>query len=259
MNVAILGAGNVAWHISKAFINAGHPVKQIWSRRPEKAIDIAFEIGANSITDLSLLNDDIDLVVLAVSDDAIALVANQLQLKDKQILVHTSGSTDINVLAPFVKQYGVIYPLQTFSKSFEINFSIVPVCVEGNNETVTNLLLALAKDLSNSAQIVRSEQRVKLHIAAVFASNFTNYFYTVAQNILSDSDLSFDIIKPLIEATARKMSVGSPFDLQTGPARRNDKLTMTKHIDMLRSNPELKELYEIVSQNIVKMYNEKQA
>ncbi|RZK72862.1 MAG: DUF2520 domain-containing protein, partial [Pedobacter sp.] len=106
MNVAILGAGNVAWHISKAFIHAGHPVKQIWSRNPDKAVDIAIEIGANSISGLNQLSDKIDLIVLAVSDDAIKDVASQLHLNENQLLVHTSGSTSMEVLNPYAQQYG---------------------------------------------------------------------------------------------------------------------------------------------------------
>ncbi len=259
MNVAILGAGNVAWHISKAFIKAGHPVKQIWSRTPEKAVDIALEIGANSITDLGSLGDNIDLVVLAVSDDAIANVASQLKLGDKQILVHTSGTTSIEVLQPYATRYGVIYPLQTFSKAVDVDFLKVPVCVEANNNEVGEVLISLAKDLSGNAQIVNSEQRMMLHIAAVFASNFTNHFYTIAQNILAEAGLSFTMIRPLIEATANKALKASSFELQTGPSRRNDQLTIQKHLDVLNSKPELKALYEIVSQNIVKMYNQNPA
>lgn len=259
MNVAILGAGNVAWHISKAFIKAGHPVKQVWSRTPEKAVDIALEIGANSIADLSLLGDNIDLVVLAVSDDAIENLAAQLHLSSHQVLVHTSGSTSIAVLEPYAVNHGVIYPLQTFSKSVNLDFSKVPVCVEGNTEEIGELLFSLAKDLSENAQLINSEQRVLLHISAVFASNFTNHFYTIAQNILAESGLSFAMIRPLIEETVNKALQGSPFELQTGPARRNDQLTMQKHSSLLNDKPELKALYEVVSQNIVKMYYQKQA
>jgi predicted short-subunit dehydrogenase-like oxidoreductase (DUF2520 family) len=259
MNVAILGAGNVAWHISKAFIKAGHPVKQIWSRTPEKAVNIALEIGANSIADLSLLGDNIDLVVLAVSDDAIENVAAQLHLNSQQVLVHTSGSVSITVLEGYAVKYGVIYPLQTFSKDVQTEFIKVPVCVEGSTEEIGELLFSLAKDLSENAQLVNSEQRMLLHISAVFASNFTNHFYSIAQQILSDSGLSFAMIRPLIEATASKALHGSPIDLQTGPARRNDQLTMQKHSMLLNDKPEWRALYEMVSQNIVKMYDQNQA
>jgi len=259
MNVAILGAGNIGWHISKAFIKAGHPVKQVWSRTPEKAVDIALEIGANSITDLSLIGDNIDLVVLAVSDDAIVDVASQLNLNNKQVLVHTSGSTSIAALERYAVNYGVIYPLQTFSKNVEVDFLKVPVCVEGSTVEIGELLLSLANDLSESAQKLNSEQRVLLHISAVFASNFTNHFYTIAQNILAESGLNFSMIRPLIEATANKALHESPFELQTGPARRNDQLTIEKHSSLLIDKLELKALYEMVSQNIVKMYDQNQA
>ena len=259
MNIAILGAGNVAWHISKAFIKAGHPVKQVWSKTPDKAVDIALEIGANSIADLSSLGDNIDLVVLAVSDDAIENVAAQLALKSNQVLVHISGSTSISALASYANNYGVIYPLQTFSKNAEVDFLKVPVCVEGNSDEISGLLFSLAKDLSESAQLVNSEQRILLHISAVFASNFTNHFYTIAQDILAESGLSFAMIRPLIEATANKALQGSPFELQTGPARRNDQLTIEKHSMLLSNKPEWKALYEMVSQNIVKMYDQNQA
>ncbi len=256
MNVAVIGAGNIAWHLSKAFINAGFPVKQIWNRTAEGATDLALEIGADSITDLALLSDDVDLVVMAVSDKAISEIAAQLQLKEHQVLVHTSGSVSLHVIKNFAAKTGVIYPLQTFSKEVQVDFTEIPVFIEGDSPETVNRLETVVEKLSSKVYKADSAQRIKLHIAAVFACNFTNHFYALAQELLTSSGLDFDFIKPLIKETVQKAVNGNPKALQTGPAIRNDADTMSKHLEMLNAAPQLQELYKLVSQSIVKMYHE---
>lgn len=259
MNIAILGAGNVAWHLAKAFIMAGHPVRQIWNRTVEKAADLSFEIGGNSISDLSQIKEEIDLIVITVSDEAIEQVASSLKPRDHQIVVHTSGSTSINVLKPYAKQVGVIYPLQTFSKDVAINFSEIPIFLEACRPDVLTDLKRVVGQITKKVEEADSAQRMNLHISAVFACNFTNHLYSIASDILEKYNLSFDYIKPLILETANKVLQATPKDVQTGPARRHDKNTMQKHLDMLSSDLDKQELYRLISQRIVKMYDENRA
>lgn len=254
MRVAILGAGNVATHLSKALINAGHPVVQVWSRNHKNAIDLALHIGANSIVNIVDIAEDIDLVVIAVNDDAISIVNAQIPSKNGRIVIHTAGSTGLEILNNHPK-YGVLYPLQTFSKTIDLDFSKIPLCIEGSDLHTQNTLLNLASLLSNSTQIVNSASRIKLHISAVFACNFTNHFYAIAQELMANSALDFELMKPLIAESAKKINNYSPKGIQTGPAKRHDTLTMERHLKILETKPELYDLYRLISQSIVKMYS----
>ncbi|HET8829218.1 MAG TPA: DUF2520 domain-containing protein, partial [Pelobium sp.] len=232
---------------------SGNPVVQVWSRNNENAIDLALAIGANSIVNISDIDDDIDLVVIAVNDDAITSVATLIPKKENRIVAHTSGSTAISVLSMHQKS-AVLYPLQTFSKNTDLDFRQVPLCIEGSSEVIETQMLNLAHKLSEKVELVNSENRIVLHIAAVFACNFTNYLFTVSQALLEKSALSFELIKPLIFETLNKITANAPENVQTGPAKRNDEQIMTKHLEILAANPEWQELYRLISQNIVKKY-----
>ncbi len=255
MKVAILGAGNVATHLSKALIKAGYPIKQVWSRNHNHAIDLALEIGANSIPQISDLSNQIDVIIIAVSDDAIESVVSQIPISNQQqLILHTSGSTGLSVLEKHCQNCGVLYPLQTFSKNHDVDFSTIPLLMEANHHQAEEQLLMIAKKLSLKVEKVNSENRMRIHVSAVFACNFTNHFYAIAEKLVKDTNLSFDLIKPLILETAQKAILNSPSKTQTGPAKRNDAATIDKHLDLLKSNPQLQNLYAIVSQDIVKMY-----
>lgn len=253
MRIAMLGAGNVATHLSKALIRSGNSVVQVWSRNNENAIELALQIGANSIADFESIDEDLDLVIIAVSDDAISYVADSIPNKENRVIIHTSGSTDISVLKKHPNS-AVLYPLQTFSKDVDLDFTNVPLFVEGNNEDSLTKVLSLAKQLSKKVTAINSADRVALHIAAVFACNFTNHLFSVSQDILEKSSISFELIKPLIFETVNKIAENKPTDVQTGPAKRNDLGIMTKHLEILRNNPEWHKIYGLISQNIVKKY-----
>ena len=255
MKIAILGAGNVASHLSKAFIKAGHPVTQVWSRHHENAINLALEIGANAVTDIKDLSESVEVVIIAVSDDAIENVVSQIPVKEKRLIIHTSGITDIAILQKFSDYCGVIYPLQTFSKFAEIDFNLVPLFIEGNSNSSFDKISNIASQLSIKVQVADSQTRALLHVSAVFACNFTNHFYTIAQQILQEKNLSFDLLRPLIQETANKAMLNLPSTLQTGPAKRNDELTINKHIELLSSHPQWQVIYHLISQDIVKKYH----
>jgi predicted short-subunit dehydrogenase-like oxidoreductase (DUF2520 family) len=255
MKVAILGSGNVATHLSKVLIKAGHPVQQIWSRNHDNAIDLALEIGANSIPDINGIGKEIDLIIIAIKDDAIIEVIKKIPQSHQALVLHTSGTADLDVLSNRFENCGVLYPLQTFSKNSDLDFSIIPLFVEGSNSVSIEKITLLANQLSKKVILADSKTRAMLHVSAVFACNFTNAFYAIAQEITDSVHLDFDFLRPLIQETADKAMLNRPKDVQTGPAKRNDEQIMEKHLQLLENKPQLKDLYQSISQYIVKMYS----
>ncbi len=250
MRITIIGSGNVATHLAAAFKNAGHRMVQVYSRDMQHAALLAYHVKAEAINDLQQIDPETDLFVIAVKDDAIVPVAQELA-KFKKITVHTSGATNLATLAAIIPEAGVFYPLQTFSKEKEIDFWTVPLCIEGVDEKVTAELEQLARTVSNNVYRISSDQRRILHLAAVFACNFPNYLYDVARNLLADNQMGFDLLRPLILETAQKVQGNLPADVQTGPAVREDQLTMENHLQLLKSEPELQTIYKLLSQGII--------
>lgn len=249
MKIAIVGAGNVATHLSKELKRVNVDVVSIWSNRFVNAEKLANEVGGYAASDLKqLIVEDSDIIIIAVKDDVIKAVADQLK-GYKGIIVHTSGAVGLNEVAS-VENYGVFYPLQTFSKAKEINFKNVPLCLEANTAATLLKLKELAGLLSKNIYEVNTRQRETLHLAAVFACNFPNYLYTIAQQLLEKQQLNFELIKPLIEETANKVQTALPATVQTGPAVRNDEQTLLKHKGLLKENPDWLNIYSILSANI---------
>jgi len=246
MKIVLLGSGNVATHLGKALKAAGHEIIQVWSRTLDNAKVLAQNLQSDFINDLSQINPQAEIYLIAVSDDAIRQVAADFPFKDK-ILAHTSGTSELAI--PEIS--GVFYPLQTFSKQKQVDFSIIPIIIEANNSLIAGMLETLAKSLSSKVIQLNSEQRKALHIAAVFACNFSNHLYAIANTILKKNNLEFDLIKPLIAETAEKIQQNLPASVQTGPAVRNDKLTINKHLEFLKNDVLLKEIYERLSQSII--------
>lgn len=250
MDIVLLGSGNVATQLGKALVRAGHRIKQVYSRTETHARTLAEALGTGSTTDSAAIDAQADVYILAVKDDAIATVAAQLPPALSGVVVHTAGSVAMDVLAAHASAYGVLYPLQTFSKTKDVGFSTVPIAVEASDETVQVKLEALAADLSKRVFRCDSTQRLSLHTAAVFACNFTNHFYAIAADILNGHRLDFDLLRPLILETAQKVMEHSPKDVQTGPAVRNDVSTMEKHLALLETDPALAQLYRLISARI---------
>ena len=171
MRITLIGSGNVATHIGAAFKNAGHRIMQVYSRNEQNATLLAYHIGAEAISDLNNINPETDIFFISVSDDAIAGIAEQLAPYEK-LMVHTSGATDLYTLLAFTDNAGVFYPLQTFSKTKEIDFRSVPLCIEGADETITKTLTELAQSISNNVYPISWVERKTLDLAGVFAGNF---------------------------------------------------------------------------------------
>ncbi|MBC7401249.1 MAG: DUF2520 domain-containing protein [Mucilaginibacter sp.] len=252
MRITIIGSGNVATHLAAAFKNAGHRIVQVYSRDMQNAALLAYHVKAEPIDNLSQIDSETDIFIISIKDDAIGLVAEQLAPYQK-LMVHTSGATDLYALLAFSDNVGVFYPLQTFSKAKDVNFRTVPLCIEAADQAIAKGLKELAHTISNSVNDIDSPQRKTLHLAAVLACNFPNYLYSIAQQILAKHDLSFDLIRPLILETAEKVQNSLPASVQTGPAVRNDETTMNNHLQLLQDNPDLQQLYTLLSQGIIKM------
>lgn len=251
MKIVFLGAGNVATHLAWALKEKGHEIVQIYSRTELSAQELALQLDTDFCTSPALLKEA-DMYIYALSDNALQSVIQQVKITSG-IHVHTAGSVNMNIFGNKFQNYGVLYPLQTFSKAKEVDFGEVPIFVEGNNDNSSNELFSLANNLTNKAFKANSNQRIQLHIAAVFACNFSNYFYTLASDILENQALPFDILKPLILETAIKIQTLQPLDAQTGPARRHDTTTMERHLEMI-ADPQIKKIYSELSNLISKRY-----
>lgn len=250
MKVVCIGSGNVATHLTVALKTTGANIIQIWSRSLDNALVLAAATDAGATSDLEDIDVSADLYLIAVKDDAIPVVSAALAAV-QGLVVHTSGATDINVLAA-LKNYGVLYPLQTFSKNRPVNFANVPLCIEAGSGVVLEQLKAIAGQLRGAVYEVDSGKRKILHLSAVFACNFVNHLYALGNDILDDHHLDFEMLRPLIMETAEKVQRDSPALVQTGPAIRNDEQTMVKHLELLDGKPQLQEIYQTLSNSIKK-------
>ncbi len=262
MFISFVGAGNVAWHLSQALEQAGHHIAEVYSRDLRNARLLAKQLyDTQPVADLNFAESEAELIILAVSDDALAAVVSQLVLPENCTVVHTSGTKSLEDLRQLVALYsdisaqvGVFYPLQTFSKTVEIDFSEIPLCIEATDRPTANLLTDLAHQISNVVYLMSSEERRVLHVAAVFACNFSNHLLAISKRILDAEQLEFDLLKPLINETIRKaLNAPDPAAVQTGPARRNDRQTMHQHLDYLHQFPSWQGLYELLSDDIVRL------
>ena len=251
LNIVIYGTGNVAYHLVRAFKKIGQTV-WLTGRNESKVSHLANALDAKVI-DGSKGYENLDIVILAVSDTAISEIISNEDFGNS-LVVHTSGSVAMNELAPLA-DHGVFYPLQTFSKDREVDFSEIPIFIEANTPENLEILKNLGQQLSNKVEECSSEQRKILHLAAVFACNFSNHLYAIAEQILEDHGLEFDSIAPLIKETALKAIDRKPKNAQTGPALRNDKNTLEKHLRLLENQPEFQKIYSFVSESILKFGN----
>lgn len=254
-DVIIIGSGNVAHHLAIALSHVVN-IKQIYSPNKQHAESLAnlVEGECTPIDNVDLLQDA-DAYIISIKDDAIASFMRTVPQRNRNaIWLHTSGSIGRDVFNGFNSRNGVFYPLQTFSKAVALNMKEVPFFIEGSNPETEELIMELAGYISDNVHHADSELRGKLHIAAVFACNFTNHMYTLAYDLLKENGLPFSVLAPLINETARKITTTIPDKAQTGPAVRGDKGIMEKHISMIH-DPFKKELYEMISMDIFKRYN----
>ena len=255
--VSFIGSGNVAWHLAPALDNTDFAVREVYSRNPAHAaalVDKLYEAEVKHSLDFS--NSPSSIFIIAVPDDAIQSIVQEIILPDEAIRVHTSGSQPLSALGyAAIPGIGVFYPLQTFSKSKKVDFTDVPIFVESENPAAEKVLLAMAKAISKNVHQISSQERKAMHVAAVFASNFTNHMLLIAQQIMKENNLNFDWLKPLIaEMINKSISIG-PEQAQTGPARRGDFEILDRHMEFLQHDEQRAEIYKIISQHIIDRYH----
>ena len=246
----ILGAGNVATHFFKAFKKAENvEVIQVYNRS-EASLEV-FKSNTQTTSDLAQLKNA-DVFLVCVKDDAIEALISQLSNIDG-IVAHSSGSVPLSASA---KRNAVFYPLQTFSKQTEVNFKEIPICIETSAAEDLPVLKQLAHSISEKVFKISSDQRKKLHLAAVFACNFSNYMYSIAEDLCNQNEVPFEVLSALIKETAQKATLNSPKSVQTGPAKRNDQATIKQHLAQL-NNADYKEIYKLLTQSIIQQDGKK--
>jgi predicted short-subunit dehydrogenase-like oxidoreductase (DUF2520 family) len=252
-NITIIGTGRVAWQLGKRLVAKGLPVHQVVGRTTSHAKTLGEALGVSWANEWSAILPTTGWLLIAVRDDAIEAVARSLAaLAPDALVTHTSGATTGAVLGQHFKRAGVFYPLQSFSMEQSPAWSKVPFCVDAGAESDIRILEITARKLGCRVYRVTDDQRMHLHVAAVFANNFTNHCFTIADKILKDHELPFEMLHPLMEATLSKAIHNPPALMQTGPAIRGDQETIRRHLHLLEDHPLWQQIYQDLSDSIDK-------
>ncbi len=253
MKITIIGSGNVATYFALEFKSKGHNILQIYSPHILRANELAERVQATPCSSIEEISPDSDFYVIAINDDALKLFSEKFRVKDK-IVVHTSGFHSIDILKSVSSNYGVFYPLQTLNKNISLPSEPFPICIEATDDETLKKIKSLAQSIGGDVHIILSHRRKVLHVAAVFANNFSNHMYSLAQKILEKENISFGLLRPLIKSTAENVMHRSPTEAQTGPAKRGDEEILKAHLEILKDDPELKTIYELISSGIRKNF-----
>ncbi|MFC2098843.1 Rossmann-like and DUF2520 domain-containing protein [Bacteroidota bacterium] len=247
--IILMGAGKLAWHLGPALREAGYSIIQVLSRTADSARSLADSLATGWTTDPGQLDPAADILLYCVSDRVIPDLFCQIELSNR-IMIHTAGSVPADVFKGICRDYGVLYPVMTFSKDRKLDFKKIPICIEASSKESLAVIEQMAGRLSDSVQHMDSDTRKVLHIASIIASNFSNYMYYLSGNVLSTKDIDLELLKPLILETTLKIFEMDPLSAQTGPASRNDSEVIKDHIDLLKDRPELQKIYTFVSDSI---------
>ena len=249
MDIVIIGSGNVAAVLGRKFKAAGHTIAQIYSRNAADASKLAYELDSESTNYKSTINKQAAVYIIAVSDDAIDDVTDELRLPGK-VVAHTAASVPKEILKGITDHYGVFYPLQSLRKDMT-ELPDIPVFFDGSDTKTKTVLEQLARSIAADKVVEASDEtRLKLHVAAVVVSNFVNHLYSLAEDYCRKEGLDFKQLLPLIEETASRLKDTSPQQAQTGPALRHDSETIHKHIELLKAHPQLKNIYVLLTESI---------
>lgn len=247
----MVGSGNMAFSLGKALVDKGHVALGVVSRNPNTGKELASILHSDFMAEFPN-NVNPDYVFLCVADSQIGEATAMFTPLLDAVVCHCSGSTGLNIIAHKVKKAGVLYPLQSFSKSVSVDWSKVPVLVEGTSPEIADKIMLLAGSLSSNIALCDSDKRLHYHLAAVIVNNFTNHLMALSQRYCTQNQLDFSKLQPLLIETLRRVQTANAHDLQTGPAVRNDSITIKKHLELLADNPQLKEVYEILTKSISK-------
>ena len=259
MNIFIIGSGNIAYHLSKAFRKNNISIVGIYSRNEFEGRAIAKNVKTEYFDQLKSIPQIADVYLICVSDDAIQLVVDGLpkSIKKSKIVAHTSGSKSIEETLLNCKKAGVFYPLQTFTKGKKLNYNNIPFCINATSKQTLKVLTNLGNRISNSVQTINDYQRKSIHLSAVMINNFVNHLIFAAQDLLNQKDIDANILQPLLLETIKKQKSLGAHNAQTGPARRLDNITLEAHLKMLETNKEYQAMYKAISKSIQKTYNKK--
>lgn len=251
MKVTLIGAGNLATQLGKSLKKDGVIISQVYSRTEDSARTLGELLEAEWLTDIKALRDEADIYIFSVKDSVLCeLISEVCNGRGDKLFLHTAGSMPMSCFEGKALHYGVFYPMQTFSKSKDVDFERIPVFIEGNSIETEDVIRSLANKLTQRVIRLSSADRKYLHLAAVWACNFTNYCYTVASDILSEHGIPFDVMLPLINETTEKIQKISPKEAQTGPAVREDRNVMSKQLELMNGKENLQELYQMLSKGI---------
>lgn len=258
MKIAMVGAGNVATHIAKELARKGMPPVQVWSRSMESARALASLVGCHATADVNDIVDDADFYIVSVCDSAMAnVIASLCEIRKKGVFLHTAGTMSMNLFKGHCSHYGVMYPMQTFSKEKSLEFGRIPCFVEASDGETLAQVRQLALALTPLVYDLAEKDRKWLHVAAVFACNFSNACCAMAADILQKHGLDFSVMLPLVDEMAAKLHGLSPLDAQTGPAVRSDHNVMNEHLDMLANDAAIRDIYKAMSDVIIGMHGGK--
>ena len=248
--ITIIGTGNVATHLGKAFLKAGIQINAIVARDQQKAIALGAVLNNAPGLLLGDLLPPSDAYILAVKDDAIHEVAKTIAQKDR-LLIHCSGASNGNILDVKGNEFGVMWPMQTLTKNNDVALNQTLIAVSGSNDDTLMAIAALARKISERIVEVSETQRAMLHLSAVWINNYTNHMFVIAEQLLKENNLDFNLFIPLIDEHIEKLKTMSADLLQTGPASRGDMVTLNKHRSMLKSHPEIQQLYDVLAQSVL--------
>ena len=248
----IIGTGNVAHWLVFALQKAGIKIQQIYGRDFTSCQKLAETCYAEATDNLSNLESNSDIYIFCIKDDSYKEVIAEIPFQ-MPMAVLTSGTIPQRVLAPKAQHFGILYPCQSLSRGMDFAQVEVPLCVEGSDELTESILLQTAMQLSDTARIVHEEERQQLHLAAVFANNFTNALYGISSDLLKKANIDFKTLLPLIQNTLKKLETLSPKEAQTGPAKRNDKVVINKQLSLLQ-DPQHRKIYEILTEEIMRQH-----
>ncbi len=253
MKVVIIGSGNVAHVLGQIIAQNGHNIIQIAGRNKKKVDDLASLLHTSGINRFSDLSASADIYILAVSDTALTELRSWLPPIEKGIVVHTAGAVNILVLKEIAARYGVLYPLQSL-KSGNADYPEIPFLTDADSSDTLSEIQLFASSLSTRVIAADDEVRLKLHTTAVVVNNFTNYLYSLAEEFCTQEGLDFSLLLPLLNETVKRLALYPARSMQTGPAIRNDRLTMDKHLSVLQSYSELTQIYQDFSLRIARFY-----
>lgn len=250
MSIVIIGSGNLATHISLALKAAGETISQVFSRTEQHAQELAEKLVCDYTNNPDEIDKNASIYILSVKDDAIGEIAAHIcKYQPDALFIHTAGSVPMDVFKAYASHYGVLYPMQTFSKHRQVDFRPIPCFIEGSDEHALRQIRRLAESISDKVVLADSEKRRRLHLAAVLACNLTNHCYRLAERVLQEAQIDWQLFLPLIDETAKKVAEMSPKEAQTGPMVRYDVNVMNRQLELL-SDERTRQIYRLMAESI---------